>query len=151
MVLPETRNRKEHDFKIPREDIFLTGLSKLGEFDRYFERLIGLVSVAVGIAIVVTVRFFLSAGNDAVYSVLPRAALALALAACSAVALIASLHVLFLVINSQLVLLGSGFAYCYGDFEPVYRDLFRMITLAGSAAVLGLLILPEALRVTYQR
>lgn len=140
----------EDEFQIAREDIFLTGLSKLGEFDRYLERMIGLVSVAVGIVVVVTVRFFLSAGNDSVYSVLPRAALALALAACSVVALIASHHVLFLIINSQIVLLGSGFAYCYGDFEPVYRDLFRMIALSGSVAVLGLLVLPEALRVTYQ-
>lgn len=140
-----------HDFQIRREDIFTTGLAKFSEYHGYFQGLIGLAAIVVGIVIVTTARFLVATDNREIYPLLPRAALALALGGCSFVALIASHHLLFIIINCQLSLLGSGYAYCYANFASVYEDLFRMIVFAGTAAIIGLLVLPEALRLSYEK
>ena len=90
------------DFKISREDIFMAGLGKFAEYHDYFEGLIGLAAIAVGILVVTTTRFFLSTDTRAVHAVLPRATATPALAGCSLVSLVASHHALF--VNGQLSL-----------------------------------------------
>ena len=111
---------QERDFHIRREDLFMAGLGKLSEYHGYFEGLIGLAAVAVGVLIVAVARFLFATENSAIYSVMPRAAAAVALAAISFVALIASHHLLFIIVNGQLALLGSGHGYCYANFALVY-------------------------------
>lgn len=138
------------EFHIRREDLFKIGLDKSSEYHDYLEGLLGLAAIAVGVGIVTTARFFFAAGRRAVYPVLPRASVALGLATCSFVALVASHHLLFIIVNAQFSLLGSGYAYCYANFWPVYRDLFWMIVFAGTSAIGGLLVLPEALRLSYR-
>lgn len=138
------------DFQIRREAIFMVGIGKFAEYHDYMEGLTNLAAIAVGVLVVTTARYFFATGTDAIYSVLPRAATTLALASCSLVSLVASHHVLFVTINGQLSLLGSGYAYCYANFAPVYTNLFWMIVFTGTCAVIGLLLLPEALRLRYQ-
>ena len=140
-------NPSPGDFQIRRERLFEAALDKVSEYHDYFEGLISLAAIAVGIVIVTVARFFFANDKRVVHLVLPRAATALGLAACSIVALIATYHLLFIIINGQLSLLGSGNAYCYANFEPVYSDLFWMIVFAGTTAIGGLLVLPEALRI----
>ena len=140
---------KKGDFQIRRESIFMAGLNKITEYHAYFERLIGLAAIAVGVVIVTSARFLYAADRQGLHSALPRAAAALGFATSSFVALVASYHLLFLIINGQLSLLGSGYAYCYANFSLVYRDLFWMILFSGASAIAGLLVLPEALRFTY--
>ena len=139
-----------HDFQIDREKIFMIGLGKFTEYHDYLEGLTNLSAIVVGVLVVTTARFFFGTEGDAIYAVLPRAATTLALASCSLVSLVSSHHVLFVTINGQLSLLGSGYAYCYANFAPVYMDLFWMIVFTGTSAVIGLLLLPESLRLRYQ-
>ena len=139
-----------YDFRIDREEIFMVGLGKFAEYHDYLEGLTNLAAIVVGVLVVTTARFFFGTEGGAIYAVLPRAATTLALASCSLVSLVASHHVLFITINGQLSLLGSGYAYCYANFAPVYTDLFWMIVFTGTSAVTGLLLLPESLRLRYQ-
>ncbi|MEM9762498.1 MAG: hypothetical protein AAF968_08325, partial [Pseudomonadota bacterium] len=113
--------------------------------------LIGLASVALGLAVVSVARFLFATENRMLYPVLPRAATSLALLATAFVSLVAAHHLLFLIVNGQLSLLGSAFAYCYANFADLYIELFWMIVIAGIAALVGLLVLPEALRLTYSK
>lgn len=145
---PGSINPSPDDFQIRRERLFEAALDKVSEYHDYFEGLINLAAIAVGIVIVTTARFFFAADKRVVELVLPRGGTALGFAACSVVALIAAYHLLFVIINGQLSLLGSGNAYCYANFEPVYSDLFWMIVFAGTTAIGGLLVLPEALRIS---
>ena len=82
----------------------MAGLGKFAEYHDYFEGLIGLAAIVVGILVVTTTRFFFSTDTRAVYAVLPRATATLALAGCSLVSLVASHHALFVIINGQLSL-----------------------------------------------
>jgi len=144
-------NPSKGDFQIRRERLFEAALDKVSEYHDYFEGLIGLAAIVVGLVIVTTVRFCFANGNRMTDLVLPRAAAALGLATCGFVALIAAYHLLFIIINGQLSLLGSGNAYCYENFAQVYKDLFWMIVFAGATAIGGLLVLPEALRLNYRK
>ena len=141
------------EISLSREAVFMEGLSKFAEHDNYLRGLIGLTAIPVGILILVLTRFLFAAASQirALYSVLPRAAAAMALGSASFVSLLASHHLLFTIVNTQLLLLGSGYAYCYAAFAGVYTDLFWMIVFSGTAALAGLVVLPEALRLSYQQ
>ena len=128
----------------------MEGFGKFTEYHDHFRGLIGLSAIPVGILILVLARFLFASELHTLYSVLPRIAVALALGSSSFVSLLASNHLLFIIINSQLSLLGSGYAYCYATFVTVYTDLFWMIVFSGTVALMGLVVLPEALRLSYQ-
>ena len=147
------RNAGSDEISLSREAIFMEGFAKFAEYDDYLRSLIGLTAIPVGILILVLARFVFASTSQirALYSVLPRAAIALALGSSSFVSLLASHHLLFTIVNTQLSLLGSGYAYCYAAFAGVYTDLFWMIVFSGTAALAGLMVLPEALRLSYQQ
>ena len=148
-----SRRAGSDEISLSREAVFMEGLGKFAEHDDYLRGLIGLTAIPVGILILVLTRYLFAAASQirALYSVLPRAAVALALGSSSFVSLLASHHLLFTIVNTQLLLLGSGYAYCYAAFAGVYTDLFWMIVFSGTAALAGLVVLPEALRISYQQ
>lgn len=145
------RTPHSDEINLSRRALFMEGFGKFAEYHDYFRGLIGLVAIPVGSLVLVLTRFLFATERAVIYSVLPRAATALALGSSSFVSLLASHHLLFSIINGQLSLLGSGYAYCYATFAAVYTDLFWMIVFSGTGALTGLVVLPEALRISYQQ
>ena len=145
------REPRSDVINLSRQALFMEGFGMFAEYHDYFQDLIDLSTIPVGILILVLTRFLFASELRMLYSVLPRIAIALALGSSSFVSLLSSNHLLFIIINAQLSLLGSGYAYCYAAFANVYTGLFWMIVFSGTVALMGLVTLPEALRLSYQQ